>query len=104
MTVDRRHSTRRYRVPASGPVTISHEGQFVPATLKDVSLGGAFFFTDAPFRAGAEIQVVLMLPREVGLQNDHMVCCQGKIVRVEEHADRFGIAAEFECVEAVPQL
>ncbi len=104
MTVDRRHSTRRYRVPASGPVTVSHDGQYVPATLRDVSLGGVFFFTDAPIRAGAEIRMVLMLPREVGLRDDKMVCCEGKIVRVEEHPGKFGIAAEFERMEGVPQL
>ena len=104
MALDRRHSIRQYRAPASAPVTIKHGGQFVPATLNNVSLSGAFFFTDAPFQAGAEIQVVLMLPREVGLQEDQMVCCQGKIVRVEEQAGKFGIAAEFERMERMPQL
>ncbi len=100
----RKDSIRRYRVTTSGPVTVQHDGQSVPATLRNVSLSGVFFFTEAPFRAGADIQILLTLPREVGLPEDQMVCCQGKIVRVEEHAGKFGIAAEFERMERVPQV
>ena len=100
----KKESIRRYRVPASGRVTIKHDGQTVPATLKDVSLGGVFFFADAQFHAGAAIEVVLMLPRDVGLPNDQMVLCHGKIVRVESHEGRLGFAAEFERMAAMPQV
>jgi hypothetical protein len=95
---------RMERIPASGPATISHEGGSLAATLRDVSIGGVFLFTDVPFRAGAEIQVVLMLPRELGLESSQMVCCHGKIIRVEEHAGQYGIAAQIERIEGLPQV
>jgi len=94
---------RSERIPASGPAAISHEGGSLAATLRDVSIGGLFLFTDAPFRAGAEIQVVLMLPPKFGLESSQTVCCHGKIVRVEEHAGQYGIAAQIERIEGLPQ-
>jgi hypothetical protein len=45
-----------------------------------------------------------MLPRELGLEFSQMVCCHGKIVRVEEHDGQYGIAAQIEKIEGMPQL
>ena len=95
---------RNPRIKASGPATISHEGRTIAATINDVSVGGVFLFTDARFRAGSDIEVVLMLPRELGLEFSQMVCCHGKIVRVEEHDGQYGIAAQIEKIEGMPQL
>lgn len=93
---------RSARVQASAPAMIRHASGSLAATLRDVSLGGVFLFTDVPFREGSEIQVVLALPRELGLAASEMVCCAGKIVRVERHGTQFGIAAEIAHIEGLP--
>lgn len=95
---------RRYRVPSSGPITIKHNGQTVPATLNNVSLGGAFFFTDAELQAGERVELVLILPRDIGLPDDQRVLCQGRIVRVEPRAGTIGFATEFERMEPLPEV
>lgn len=100
----KKNNFRRYRVPVSSPVNVKHGDRSVPAVLKDVSLGGAFFFTETALEPGANIQIVLMLPREVGLPDDQIVCCHGKIVRVEQNAGKFGVAAQFERMERLPQI
>ena len=99
------HTRRRSdRVPAPGPATIRYQGDARDATVRDVSVGGVFLFTDAQFHAGAEIQVVLMLPQELGLDATRMICCHGKIVRVEQHGSRYGVAAQIEKMEGLPQV
>ena len=52
-------------------------------------------YADAEFKVGSEIQIVLMLPRELGLVTDRMVCCHATVLRVEPpNADgKHGIAA-----------
>lgn len=75
---------RKYkRHKTTTPATIRSGGHTLAATTRDVSLGGLFIFTDAALREGSEIEVVLMLPKELGLPASQMVCCHGKIVRSE---------------------
>jgi hypothetical protein len=105
MTVPKSQSRRRSdRIPARGPATIKQGNQTLAATLRDVSVGGVFLFTDASFRPGTDIQVVLMLPQELGLASSRMVCAHGKIVRVEDHAGTYGIAAQIEKIEGFAQV
>ncbi len=92
------------RTPFSVPATIRVEGHTLAASTRDVSLGGLFLFTDAPFKAGSDIEIVLMLPKELGLPSSEMVCCHGTVVRVEIAAGRCGIAARIERFADVPQL
>jgi len=85
------------------PATIRTGGHTLAATTRDVSLGGVFIFTDAKLREGADIEVVFMLPKELGLPVSEMVCCHGKIVRSETIEGQHGIAATIERFQAVPQ-
>jgi len=95
---------RQYkRHKTSVPATIRMGQQTLVAITKDVSLGGLFIFTDAKLHEGADIQVVLMLPKELGLPASEMVCCHGKIVRSETIDGQHGIAAAIERFQAVPQ-
>jgi PilZ domain-containing protein len=86
------------------PATVRGEGHTLAASTRDISEGGLFLFTDAPFQAGADIEIVLMLPRELGLAAGEMVCCHGTVVRVEVEAGRCGIAAKIERIAGVPQV
>ena len=98
------NTKRKYkRHKTSTPATIRAGGHTLAATTRDVSLGGLFIYTDAALREGAEIEIVLMLPKELGLPDSQMVCCHGKIVRSETIDGQHGIAATIDRFQAVPQ-
>jgi PilZ domain len=87
----------------AAPAIIRAGGHTLAATTRDVSLGGVFMVTDAALREGTDIEVVLMLPKELGLSASEMVCCYGKIVRTETIKGQYGIAAKIERFQAVQQ-
>lgn len=91
------------RIEMATPATIRAGGHTLAATTRDVSLGGIFVVTDVALREGTEIQVVLVLPRELGLTISGMVCCYGKVVRSETIDGQYGIAAMVERFQAVQQ-
>ncbi len=95
---------RHKRHNASLPAVLRQEQHSVAATTRDISLSGLFLFTDAAFLEGARIEVVLLLPKELGLPESGMVCCHGRIVRTEQASGQFGIAAEIERFQAMPQV
>ena len=49
---------------------------------QDLSARGAFFFTDAPLEAGAEIELTLRMPSEITLGENMPVRCRGRVLRV----------------------
>ncbi|MGI9103850.1 MAG: PilZ domain-containing protein [Terriglobales bacterium] len=95
---------RHERISHTVPATVKVGEHTLAGTTKDISVGGLFLFTDVPFRAGSDIEVVLMLPKELGLEKSQMVCCHGRIVRVETSAGQCGIAAEIERIANMPQM
>ena len=98
------NTKRKYkRHKTTTPATIRAGEHTLAATTRDISLGGLFIFTDAALREGSEIEVVLMLPKELGLPSSEMVCCHGKIVRSETIDGQQGIAATIERFQALPQ-
>jgi c-di-GMP-binding flagellar brake protein YcgR len=95
---------RKYkRHKTTTPATVRSGEHTLAATTRDVSLGGLFIFTDAALREGSEIEVVLMLPKELGLPDSQMVCCHGKIVRSEMVDGQHGVAATIERFQSLPQ-
>ena len=72
---------------------ISPTGEFL--YYRDISTGGMFLYADESFPVGSEIQIVLMLPRELGLVTDRMVCCHATVLRIEDDTPdgKKGIAA-----------
>ena len=84
------------RLEMAAPATIRAGGHTLAATTRDVSLGGVFIVTDAALREGTDIEVVLMLPKGLGLTASGMVCCCGKVVRTETMEGQYGIAAKIE--------
>jgi hypothetical protein len=91
------------RISVTAPATLSADGHTLGATIKDVSFGGVFLFSDAPFSAGAEVEIVLMLPKELGLPASKMVRCHGRVVRVEGSSGQFGIAAQIMSIIDLPK-
>ncbi len=94
----RQHERIEKVVPAM--MTVGHHT--VAATTKDLSVAGMFLFTDVLFQPGADLDIVLMLPKELALPQSSMVCCHGRIVRVETGRFQHGIAAQIERITKLP--
>ena len=96
-------SRRHERIHATSPATVYVGRRGIAATVKNISSGGVFLSTDAPFYVGNQIDIVLMLPKELGgLPFSQLVCCHGNIVRVEQSSGEYGIAAEVESIADLP--
>ena len=99
-----RRASRRFTmslpltVRTAGPDgNIERQGQ-----TRDVSFRGLYFMIDAEFEAGATIEFILTLPREVTMAGDVHIRCFAEIVRVEPHNGRRGVAARIDRYEFLP--
>jgi hypothetical protein len=72
------------RFPYLLPVFIRDIASGVEARgfTQDLSSRGVFFFTDATFGEGAEIELTLKMPSEITLGDDMRVRCRGRVLRV----------------------
>jgi Tfp pilus assembly protein PilZ len=81
------------------------ERNTVAASTKDISEGGVFFFTDARFELNNEIDLVFTLPQQVGLPLSGLVCCHGRVVRVDSPDGRqYGIGVKIDRLMPVQQV
>ena len=55
-------------------------------------------------RIAAQIEVVLMLPAELGLGEKQWACCQASVVRVEDGHPRVGVAARIDRIDVLPEI
>lgn len=88
----RRHDRFQKAIPAM--ITVGRHT--LAATTKNLSAGGIFLFTDVLVPQGSDVEIVLMWPKEVGLHESGIVCCHGRIVRVETSHGQCGVAAQIE--------
>jgi hypothetical protein len=73
------------------------------ANTRDVSYRGLYFFTEARFEDGSEIDFILTLPQQMISAGDVNIRCHGKVVRTEASENgKTGIAAKIERYEFVP--
>jgi hypothetical protein len=86
------------RVRTKVRATVNASSRSTLAETRDISSGGMFLYADASFDVGSEIQIVLMLPRELGLVTDRMVCCHATVLRIEAPTPdgKHGIAASID--------
>lgn len=94
----------RERIRFEAPATVRAGQHSIAASTKDISERGMFFFTDARFELGSEIDMVIMLSEEVGLPLSGMVCCHGRIVRSDSGSGQYGVAVEIDRFAPVPQV
>jgi hypothetical protein len=71
------------RISFQSPATFRTDKHTVAASTKDISSRGLFFFTDVKLTEGSEIDIVPL---------SGMVCCHGRVVRVEVSGGQYGIA------------
>jgi hypothetical protein len=104
--IDRRS---RERVAAKLPVSFrstptTPEGSGSGQT-RDLSANGIFLYTNSSMVKGSEVELVLILPPELTSGEKCWVCCQARVVRVEQGPDKsFGVAAEIERMDILPEI
>lgn len=101
--IDRRS---RQRVVARLPVRVRNPARAEStAHTRDVSTNGIFLYTESRMAVGSNVELVLILPPELTAGEKCWVCCHASVVRVEEGSDaRFGIAAEIQRMEILPEI
>jgi PilZ domain len=100
---EKRAATRvAWEIPAS--VSFRGHGR-AQVELKDISTRGLFFFTEANVERQSKLEIVLMMPPEVGPFGRQWVCCEATVVRVENQPGaKVGVAAVINRCEALPQV
>ena len=86
---ERRAATRyQYELPIA--LRLLHDPTLrVPALSRDIGSGGIFLYTNLKLSIGQETVVTLKLPRD---GKKARLLGVGRVVRVEEVPDRFGLA------------
>lgn len=69
---------------------------------RDVSFRGLYFLIEASLETGSSIEFVLTLPQQITLAGDVHIRCYARVVRVESHNGRRGVAARIERYEFLP--
>jgi len=93
---------QRVRLEVTASVTAGHHT--IAASTKDVSSRGLFFFTDARLELGREVDVITVLPEDVGLPLSGLVCCHGCVVRSRPTGGQYGVAVHFDRFTPVRQI
>ncbi len=101
---NRRAERYRYRIPTS--VKTSKADTRTIGTTDNLSRQGVFFFVDEKVAEGSEIELILIMPPEIEEFARRWVCCNARVVRVEEKpgGNQVGIAAEITRCEALPEV
>jgi len=73
------------------------------AQTRDVSANGVFLYTKSRMEKGSDVELVLILPPELTSGEKCWVCCQATIVRVEEEGSEFGVAAQINRMDILPE-
>ena len=84
---DEKRASQRIQVEV--PVYIGSE----TATTRDVSWAGIYFLTDQSFTKGGDLNFALDLSYALS-GKPIKLDCQGEVLRIEQHGDKFGIAAK----------
>jgi len=84
---------------------------------QDLSSRGVFFFTDAPLKEDAEIELTLRMPSEITLGESMPVRCRGRVLRIlrptpsscsssgaSQAETKIGVAVRLEGYEYLPEI
>jgi len=95
----------RSRISVNVPATVRSKdtNAEVSAVTRDLSVGGVFLYTDRRITEGSTLEIVLILPPELGLGEKQWACCQARVVRVED-GEQFGVAATIDRLDMLPEI
>jgi len=92
------------RFPLALPVVLTADGQELVAQTRDVSASGVLFELGFPVLMGSEIRFSLRMPGPVlGVPNDVLVHCAGRVVRCSVSQDQHLAAATIDDYQFVEQ-
>jgi PilZ domain len=99
-----RRATRRFTMMLPLKVRLPESSDDAQGTgeTRDVSYRGLYFMTEASVRPGAAIEFVLTLPQQITLAGDVHIRCYARVLRVEPHNSRSGVAARIDRYEFLP--
>lgn len=94
------------RVAAKVPATVATIDGTVKqaAVTRDLSMTGIFLYADQKIAMGSKIEVVLMLPAELGFGEKQWACCQASVVRLETDDGRIGVGARIDRLDVLPEI
>jgi hypothetical protein len=106
MDMPRKDRRTHSRVTVSVPAALKCENAALSRTAvtRDLSMSGVFLYVDEPIKQGTKLEVILILPEELGLGEKQWACCQASVVRVEEDGARFGVAAAIDRLDILPEI
>jgi hypothetical protein len=99
-----RRTARRFSMMLPLKVRFPDEGGVTEKSgeTRDVSFRGLYFMTEGSPEAGSSIEFVLTLPQQITMAGDVHIRCYARVLRVENLAERRGIAARIERYEFLP--
>lgn len=104
--LDKQDKRTQARLTLSVPAKVknSDASQAHAAITRDLSTGGIFLYTDQQIAEGSKLEIVLILPAELGLGEKQWACCQASVVRVEDGENKFGVAARIDRLDVLPEI
>ncbi|MGA7291391.1 MAG: PilZ domain-containing protein [Terriglobales bacterium] len=95
----------RQRIPVHVPVKVRHDGAEHEGLTRDLSSSGIFLYSDSEMKPGSKLELVIMLPPDLGLGSGGWTLCEASVVRVEtSDGKRRGIAATLDRVALLPEI
>lgn len=99
-----RRAARRFSMSLPVKVRFSAGGDMAEkqGETRDVSFRGLYFLIEGNPDAGSSIEFVLTLPRQITQAGDVNIRCYARVLRVEPHNGRHGVAARIDRYEFLP--
>jgi hypothetical protein len=93
-------------MPVRAPVKVrKSDGTEASGLTRDLSSNGIFLYSESGMEAGSKLELVVMLPPDLGLGPGGWTLCQASVVRVEKTDGKgVGIAATLDRIELLPQI
>lgn len=102
-TNDERRS--RHRVPVRVPVKVRYDDREHEGLTRDLSASGIFLYSNAAMKPGSKLELVIMLPPDMGLGSGGWTLCEATVVRVEKSEGKgVGIAATLDRIAVLPEI
>jgi len=99
-----RRSDSRVRAAIPASVKSTQTSQELSAITRDLNTTGVFLYTDQRIAEGSKLEIVLILPAELGFGEKQWACCQASVIRVEDDAGKFGVAAKIDRLDVLPEI
>src|SRR5579862_2910274 len=104
--LDKHEKRTQTRLTLSVPAKVKNNDapEAHAATTRDLSMSGIFLYTDQQIAEGSKLEIVLILPAELGLGEKQWACCQASVIRVEDGEIKFGVAARIDRLDVLPEI